>query len=376
MRLHQGQPSCLDVMSWSLRLGRFFGIDVFVHFTFVLVLGFLAVAYWMAERDVLKVVEGLLFFLAIFLCVLMHEYGHALMARRYGVKTKDITLLPIGGLARLERLPREPVQELWIALAGPAVNVVIAGVLALALTLARAWQPLEHLSPVAGGFAERLLILNVFLVLFNMLPAFPMDGGRVVRSLLAMRLGFARATRIAATLGQAMAFLFALVGLLAPQPMLLLIALFVWIGAAQEAGAAQFQSSLSGVTVERAMMTDFQVLEPDDSLGRAVQLILAGAQQDFPVVAEGVVAGVLTRRALLEGLAKGGPITPVSRVMLTQIEVARPEEMVEDALARGRTQELTLLPVMREGRLVGLLTVENLSEYVAIQAALHERRAR
>ena len=361
-------------MSWSLRLGRFFGIDVFVHVTFLLVLGFLAVAYWMAERDLLRVVEGLVFFLAIFLCVLLHEYGHALMARRYGVKTRDITLLPIGGLARLERFPQEPIQELWIALAGPAVNVVIAGLLALGLTLGQAWQPLDGLSPVAGGFAERLLVLNVFLVLFNMLPAFPMDGGRVVRSLLAMRLGFARATRIAATLGQGMAFLFALVGLLAPMPMLLLIALFVWIGAAQEAGAAEFKSSLRGVTVERAMMTDFHALEPDDSLGRAVQLILAGSQQDFPVVAGGQVIGVLTRRALLEGLAKGGPITPVGQAMKTQVELAHPDEMVEDALARGRAQELPLLPVMRDQQLVGLLTVENLSEYVAIQAALQGRR--
>jgi len=363
-------------MSWSIRIGRFFGIDVFLHFTFLLVLGFLTVAYWMAERDALKVAEGVLFFLAIFLCVLLHEYGHALMARRYGVRTRDITLLPIGGLARLERIPQEPVQELWIALAGPAVNVVIAGLLALGLTIGNAWQPFGHLTPVAGGFAERLLVLNLFLVLFNMLPAFPMDGGRVVRSLLAMRLGFARATRIAATLGQGMAFLFALIGLLAPQPMLLLIALFVWIGAAQEAGAAQFKSSLGGVTVERAMMTDFQVLEPDDSLGRAVQLILAGAQQDFPVVAEGKVIGVLTRRSLLEGLTRGGPTTRVNQAMSGQVEVARPDELVEDALARGRVQELHLLPVMREQQLVGLLTVENISEYVAIQAALRERASR
>ncbi len=361
-------------MTWSLRLGRLFGIAVYIHFTFILVLGFLAVAYWLEGRDIRGVAEGVLFFLAIFACVLMHEFGHALMARRYGVKTKDITLLPIGGLARLERLPNEPVQELWIALAGPAVNVVIAGLLALMLTAAKSWQPLEHLSPTAGGFAERLLVLNVFLVVFNMLPAFPMDGGRVLRSLLAMRLGFARATRIAASLGQGMAFLFALIGLLAPQPMLLLIAFFVWIGAAQEAGAAEFKSSLRGVRVEHAMMTDFQVLQPEDSLGRAVQLILAGSQQDFPVVSQGGVVGVLTRRALLEGLAQGGPTTPVGKAMTTHVEAARPDELVEDALARGRVQELHLLPVVRDQNLVGLLTVENISEYVAIQTAMHEKR--
>jgi Zn-dependent protease len=362
-------------MSWSFRLGRWFGIDVFVHFTFVLVLGFLAVTHWMAEREIARVVEGVLFFLALFGCVLLHEFGHALMARRYGVQTRDIILLPIGGVARLERMPSEPRQEFWIALAGPAVNVVIAGMLALVLTLAQAWQPVAQLSPTAGGFAERLLVANVFLIAFNLLPAFPMDGGRVVRALLAMRIGFARATRIAATLGQGMAFLFALVGLLAPWPMLLLIALFVWIGAAQEAGAAQFKSSLTGVTVERAMMTQFATLAPHDSLARAVDLILAGSQQDFPVVADRVVQGVLTRRALLAALAQRSPATAVGEVMSREFETVKPGDSVEDAITRGRAQESVLLPVLQDGELVGLLTLENLSEYVLIQAALRERRA-
>lgn len=362
-------------MSWSFRIGRFFGIDVFVHFTFVLVLGFLAVAHWMAEREAARVVEGVLFFLALFLCVLLHEFGHALTARRYGVKTRDIVLLPIGGVARLERMPSEPRQEFWIALAGPAVNVVIAGILALVLTLLNAWQPLDQLSPTAGGFAERLLVANLFLIGFNLLPAFPMDGGRVVRALLAMRIGFARATRIAATLGQGMAFLFALVGVLAPWPMLLLIALFVWIGAAQEAGAAQFKSSLEGVTVERAMMTQFSTLAPGDTLARAVDLILAGSQQDFPVVEDHTIRGVLTRKALLAALARQSPSTVVGEIMSREFEVTNPDEPVEDAITRGRAQEMVLLPVVQGGNLVGLLTLENISEYVLIQAALRERRA-
>jgi Zn-dependent protease/predicted transcriptional regulator len=361
-------------MNWSFRIGRWFGIDVFVHFTFVLVLGFLAFAHWMAGRELARVVEGVLFFLALFGCVLLHEFGHALMARRYGVQTRDIILLPIGGVARLERIPAVPRQEFWIALAGPAVNLVIAGVLALFLTVAQAWQPVAQLSPTAGGFAERLLLANGFLIAFNLLPAFPMDGGRVLRALLAMRLGFARATRIAATLGQGMAFLFALVGVLAPWPMLLLIALFVWIGAAQEAGAAQFKSNLAGVTVERAMMTQFATLAPHDSLARAVDLILAGSQQDFPVVEAGAMQGVLTRKALLAALARQSPATPVGEVMAREFEAVDAADLVEDVVARGRSQESVLLPVLRHGELVGLLTLENLTEYVAIQAALRERR--
>ena len=362
-------------MSWSFRIGRFFGIDVFLHFTFLLVLGFLALAQWMSGGAVATVLEGVLFFLALFLCVLLHEFGHALVARRYGVKTRDITLLPIGGVARLERIPTEPLQEFWIALAGPAVNVVIAGVLAVGLSLAEAWQPVRSLSTVAGNFAERLLFVNVGLTVFNLLPAFPMDGGRVVRALLAMRLGFARATRIAATLGQGMAFLFALAGLFG-NPMLVLVALFVWIGAAQEAGAAEFKSSLGGVTVERAMMTEFHQLAPEDSLAHVVDLILAGSQQDFPVVENGTVLGILTRRGLLAALTKTGPTAPVRAAMTRNFESAAPDELVESAIVRGRATDVPLMPVIANARLVGLLTLENVSEYVLIQTALRERRDR
>lgn len=362
-------------MSWSFRIGRFFGIDVFLHFTFLLVLGFLALAQWMSGGAITTVIEGVLFFLALFLCVLLHEFGHALVARRYGVKTKDITLLPIGGVARLERIPTVPLQEFWIALAGPAVNVVIAGVLALGLSLAEAWQPVRSLSTTAGNFAERLLFVNVGLTVFNLLPAFPMDGGRVVRALLAMRLGFARATRIAATLGQGMAFLFALAGLFG-NPILVLVALFVWIGAAQEAGAVEFKSSLGGVTVERAMMTEFHQLAPEDSLAHVVDLILAGSQQDFPVVENGTVLGILTRRGLLAALTKTGPTAPVRSAMTRNFESAAPDELVESAIVRGRATEVPLMPVIANARLVGLLTLENVSEYVLIQTALRERRDR
>ncbi|MHB9008861.1 MAG: site-2 protease family protein [Limisphaerales bacterium] len=360
-------------MKWSFKLGRFLGIDVYVHFTFVLLLGFLGLAHWLASRDLGRAIEGVLFFLSLFLCVLLHEYGHALMARRYGIATVDITLLPIGGLARLERLPAEPIKEFWIAVAGPAVNVIIALALAIGLTLGQQWQPLGTLSATDGHFAGRLLFVNVFLVLFNLIPAFPMDGGRVLRSLLAMKLGLPRATAIAATLGQGIAFLFGFLGLFW-NPMLIVIAFFVWIGASQEAGAVQMRSALSGITVERAMITDFKALTPTDSLARAVDLVLSGSQPDFPVVEGRRVVGVLTRTDLLGALAKGSPTAPVSSAMQRSFLAVDPREPVEEALQRGRAAVLPLMPVVENGLLIGLLTMENVSEFLLIQAAIHERR--
>ncbi|MCU0787797.1 MAG: site-2 protease family protein, partial [Verrucomicrobia bacterium] len=195
------KPNAPKENTWSFRLGRLFGVDVYVHFTFILLLGFIGVAHGLAQRSWDAALNGVLFFAGIFLCVLLHEFGHVLAARRYGIKTRDVTLLPIGGVARLERMPDKPAQELAVALAGPAVNVVIAAGLALGLGLGGGWQPLAALSTTGGNLFERLLFANLFLVAFNLLPAFPMDGGRVLRSLLAMRMSAVRATHIAATVG-------------------------------------------------------------------------------------------------------------------------------------------------------------------------------
>lgn len=356
-------------LKWNLKLGRFLGIDVYLHFTFLLVLGFLAVAHWLTGRSVEAALGGVLFFLAIFLCVLLHEFGHALAARRFGVGTRDITLLPIGGVARLDRMPDTPVQEFWIAVAGPAVNVAIAVILAAWLTVTGSWTALSSIGTTAGPFAERLLAVNVFLVLFNLLPAFPMDGGRVLRSLLALRLEYVKATNIAARLGQGMAFVFAFLGLFG-NPMLLIIALFVWMGASSEMGAAQARSALSGVPVSHAMVTQFVSLHQTDTLGQAARHVLAGSQQDFPVIDEGRVVGLLERRHLLDGLTRLGPEAFVDEVMVREFPVLRPGEMIELALSREQLQEFPMLPVMANGRLVGLLTMDNLTELLLIKSAL------
>jgi Zn-dependent protease len=362
-------------MKWSWKLGEVAGIGVHIHATFLLLIAWVALLHWIEERSLALVLEGVGFILALFACVLLHELAHALTAKRYGIKTRDITLLPIGGMAQLERIPDDPKQEVWVTLAGAAVNVVIASALFAWLQLTGGLEPVNQLSVTGGSFLMRLMAVNVFLVLFNMLPAFPMDGGRVLRALLAMRMEYTKATQIAASLGQGLAFLFGFVGLLT-NPFLVFIGLFVWIGAAQEARMVQIRSALQGIPVARAMLTDIRTLTSRDSLSRAVDLILAGSQQDFPVVEDARVLGVLTRSDLLIALAQRGQETPVVEVMRREFQTVDSSEMLETAFARLQTCECHSLPVVHGGQLVGLITMDNVGEFVAIQAALGQRKAR
>jgi Zn-dependent protease len=358
-------------MRWTLRLGAYRGIDVYLHATFLLLLGFLAVSFWLASGSWPSVFAGIGFFLLLFLCVLLHEFGHALTAARYGIKTRDIVLYPIGGVARLERMPDEPRQELVVALAGPAVNVVIAAALVAWLYLAGSLAPLANMDWTRGPLLERLVVVNIFLVLFNLIPAFPMDGGRVLRALLAMRLEYTRATQIAAGIGQALALVFGLVGLFW-NPFLIFIAFFVWIGAAQEASMVQMKSALGGIPLRRVMLTDFETLVSDDQLIRAVQLTLAGSQKDFPVIAhDGRLVGVLRQEDMLRGLHEQGPGARVSDAMQTEFLTAELGEMVETVLQRLGECQCRTLPVLdvRE-QLVGLVTMENVGEFMRIEAAL------
>lgn len=360
-------------MKWSWKILEVAGIGVYVHATFGLIIGWVALTFWLQEGSATAMLAGVAFILALFACVVLHEFGHALTAKRYGIRTRDITLLPIGGVARLERMPDDPRQELWVALAGPAVNVGIAVVLFLFLQAIGEFQPLDELTVTRGSFVERLMLVNIFLVAFNMLPAFPMDGGRVLRALLATRMDYVRATQVAATLGQGMAFLFGFIGFFT-NPFLLFIALFVWIGAAQEASLAQMKVALGGIPVSRGMLTEFHTVSPQERLDRAIDLIINGFQQDFPVVEDDHVVGVLTRGDLLVALAQRGRDVPVSEVMQRDFQVVDAAEMLETAFQRLQSCNCRTLPVTRRGRLVGLITSENVGEFLMIQSALGTTR--
>jgi Zn-dependent protease/CBS domain-containing protein len=345
------------------------GIPVYLHSTFVLIIAWVFWVYLSQGQGVLGAIAGAGFVLVLFGCVVLHEFGHALTARRYGIRTRDITLLPIGGVARLERMPDDPRQELWVALAGPAVNVVIAGALFGWLIVAPGYHPFVGLSVTGGSFLERLMVVNLFLALFNMLPAFPMDGGRVLRATLAMNLEYVRATQIAATVGQGMALLFALMGLIW-NPFLLFIAFFVWIGAAQEASMVQMRTALSGIPTSRAMITDFRTLSPRDPLSHAVDLILSGSQKDFPVVEDKLVVGVLTEKELVSALSSGTLEQPVESVMQRDFETADYREMLEPVVERLKNCDCRTMPVLLESELVGLVTMDNIGELISIRSAV------
>jgi Zn-dependent protease/predicted transcriptional regulator len=360
-----------EAPKWSWTVAWIGGIRISVHVTFLALVAWFAVAVWMEVGNLARVTAGVAFLLLVFGCVLAHELGHALMAQRFGLQTREITLLPIGGVARLERFPDNPMESLWIALAGPAVNIAIAGALLLVLRAAGVWEPLSLVGLTRGPFLERLMLVNISLAVFNMLPAFPMDGGRALRALLATRLDERRATRIAARLGQGMAVLFAVIGWLA-NPLMILIALFVWTGAAQEATMADLRSALHGIPVSQAMFTTFRSLAPDAALSTAVDIVQHEGQHDFPVIRGGRLVGLLTRDGLMRGLKQAGAPSPIADVMECVFPVVGPDDRLDAALAQLDAGQSSAAVVVHDGRLIGLLTTEAVAEFLALQAALGE----
>jgi Zn-dependent protease/CBS domain-containing protein len=356
-------------MRWSWRIARVAGIDVRIHVTFALLLVWIAASEYLGSGSIANAAEGVLFVVAVFATIVLHELGHALTARRFGAHTREITLLPIGGIARLEHMPRRPMHELAMAAAGPAVNVAIGLGLLAALAILGGHSGAEVLVSGATGvvaFLARLMWVNFALCVFNLVPAFPMDGGRILRALLATRVRHVRATRIAARLGQAIAIAFGLLGLFG-NPVLVLIAVFVWFGAVAEMADAEMRAGLEGVTVETAMEKSFRTLGPAEPLERAVALLLEGPQHELPIVVGDHAIGLVGRRELFAALRQHRLDAPV-RVALRAFETAAPSTPVTDLLARLR--EGGTMVVAEEGRLVGLLTVENVSELVSVNDAI------
>jgi len=357
-------------MSWSFRLVRILGTDVKVHFTFVLLLGFLWFSYQRTEGPEAAVAMVALF-LAIFLCVLLHEFGHILMARRFGIRTPDVILLPIGGVARLERIPEEPRQELLIALAGPAVTAAIAAGLYGWLELSG--QPVVFNPTVVGpgGLAAELFQINVLLLGFNLIPAFPLDGGRVLRALLSTRMTHVKATRIAAMTGQGLAMIFGVAGLV-HNPIWVLIALFVFFGAGQEAAMVETRAAGRGIIVDQMMITRYRTLPIYATLRQAVDLLLEGEQREFPVVDNmGAVEGLLSRDHLIKGLTDRGPDSAVSEVMARNVPRLPLGLPFETAMARLRESGLPALPVVdTAGHLVGVLTMDNITDLILVRRAV------
>lgn len=365
-------------MKWSFKVATIAGTEVRIHVTFFILLVFVALEGMRGGHGLAGAFDAVLFISAMFFCVLLHEFGHVFAARGYGIHTPDITLLPIGGMARLERMPRKPSHELVVAICGPLVNVAIAAGIGLALGFNAGLDPAYRFDQ-PGHFWEKLMAWNILMVAFNLIPAFPMDGGRVLRAFMALFLDYGRATRWAATVGQAIALMavFSMMITGTFQPLLLLIAVFIFMAAGQEATMVGQQEATRNMRVADAMLTDFRALEPGASLRDGVDLLLAGTQQDFPVLDEdGHMLGMITRNRLIAALAEHGASYPARDVMEDCPEPVSPRLALSEALQQLQTTQCPALPVTDSvtGRLIGLLTAENIGETLMVRAALKQVR--
>ena len=353
-------------MTWSFPIGRVLGSELRIHATFFLLLAWVGAAAYASGGPEAALVN-VAFVCAIFVCVILHEFGHALAARRYGITTPDITLLPIGGLARLERMPEDPRQEVIVALAGPAVNVVIWAAL-VAFGADTALSALDNIEDPAAGFWGRLAAINLFLVVFNMIPAFPMDGGRVLRALLSIPFGRVQATRYAARAGQAMAFLFGFLGLFGGSPILLLIAIFVFVAAQGESSDVQMRDMAAALPARAAMITEYEALAPDDRIEAAATTLLRTTQHEFPVLEpNGRVAGMLTRQAIFAAVSEDRRMARVADEMeqdVPQIALTDPLTEALDALYMHNRPAVAVTD--RTGVMLGYITRENVGELIAL----------
>ncbi len=348
-------------MNSSLKLGKIAGIDLKVHATFFLLLIWAAFSTLFSGGTTTAMLAELGFLLALFLFVILHELGHALMARRFGYPTQDITLLPIGGVARMEELPEDPKQELLVAIAGPLVNMLLAGAFLIGLLLSGFFaQPLT-LDLITGNFWVRLMSVNLSLALFNLIPAFPMDGGRILRALLASRMGRVQATRTAATVGKVFAVIMGIAGLFL-NPWLVLTAVFIWWGAGAEAQSVTVKDKMQGLSVRDAMISQFYKVEANQTLESALQLSMQTGQVMLPVTSNGHFLGFVHRNDLMPAIQRLGRRGPAYAAIGAEPAGLDPEMSLVAALPRFSKSRV--LPVVENGQLIGLVTPEGIQQVI------------
>lgn len=338
--------------------------------TFFLLLIWIGFASWQ-QGGSSAAAQSIVFIISIFACVVAHEFGHALMAKRFGIRTFDITLLPIGGLARLEKMPEEPGREIAVALAGPAVNLVIAASLIVLLGAQIDTSVLNQIENPAIDFLARLASVNLFLALFNLVPAFPMDGGRVLRALLAMKYSRVVATRYAALAGQALAFGFGFLGLATGNPLLVFIAIFIYLAATAESNDVAFSEVARGMTARDGMITAFEALSPNSTLTDAANALIRTTQQEFPVLGEEQeLVGFLTRTALFRAMWQVDHSMTVDEFMDRGVPIVSDQMNLEKALEAMRRSNAPAVGVVNasDGRshLIGYITPENLAELMIV----------
>jgi Zn-dependent protease/CBS domain-containing protein len=357
-------------MGGSFTIGKFSGIEVRVHWTFLLLLAFFAFTGYQASGSLLGALTATAVIVALFICVLLHEFGHSLVAQRLGLEIHSITLLPIGGVSNLESLPEKPSDELKITLAGPLVNVVLAPIFfGVGLLLGAAPRiPADLFTGIGsvGQFFFYLGYINVVLAVFNLIPAFPLDGGRILRALLATRLGALRATEISSIVGQVIAAAFFLIGLLGGNILLALVAVFIFFGATGEAQMVRQREQTRGLRVSDVMGTKphTETVTPYHTFGQVLDSVIHGYQEDFPVVDEnGKLVGMITREEIMAAAHSPQRYSSVRELMKTNVPTISSEaDLFEEGLPILQHSGLRALPVTENGELVGMLTIEDVGE--------------
>ena len=355
-------------MRWSINVGRVLGIRFRVHVTFLLLL-FFVFASGLSQKGPEDAVRAVLFICAVFLCVVIHELAHSLISRSFGKGVESITLMPIGGLATVEEMPDKPGQEIAMSLVGPFINLAIAGILYVATGRQSGFTFVGLYPASAREFFEGLMSVNIMLAAFNLIPAFPMDGGRVLRGLLALKLDYVEATSIAVSVGQGLSMVMMLFGIFF-NLWLALIGFFLYVGAGSEKQAVVLKSALHQITAREVMATDFRSMQPHDRIAQSLEHVYHGCQDDFPVVGSAGVEGILTRNNILAAIHERGLDVPVSEVMDRDFASFSPGTRLDDVYRQMTIKRKTAGAVIEEGQLVGILCLENISRYMMIQAAL------
>ena len=360
-------------MKWSIPMGRVWGIPIRMHLTFILLLAWIGWLGWTVD-GLSSSLWALALIICLFACVVLHELGHSFVAMRFGARVRSVTLFPIGGVASMQSIPEKPYQELLVSIAGPLVNVVIALVLMAARggyhTLGE-----QNVFPMSiGELVDALMNANLILAVFNLIPAFPMDGGRVLRSVLALFLPFPRATSVAATLGQILAVGFVLVGLV-KNPFLVIIGIFIFFGAESEERTVRVKSMLRDVLVKDVMVTDFVNIGPEDTVARCLENVYHRKQEDFVVEFEGRLVGIVARKDWLEALHSGGPQSKVESIMRRHFITVIPKTPLSRLYQDLWHLKQGVFPVVEDGKLVGLLTTEDVSRFLMVQAIRQNSKA-
>lgn len=347
-------------MKWSFKIARFFGIDVYVHQTFFLLLLFFGISGYSQNGSMVQAANSVVFIAALFGCVVLHEYGHALTARRFGIRTTHITLLPIGGLAAMEKMPDKPSQELLVAIAGPAVNIVIAALIYLWLQVSPHNITEAQLTSGDMPLTVQLLVVNIFLAAFNLIPAFPMDGGRVLRAIFAMRMDYSKATSLASSVGKGFAILFAAYGIYSGNFMLTLIAGFLWFAGTAENRATQFKEEVKHLNIGHVMTQRFSIISSEDSIGTAERMLQQSEQQDFPIGTREHITHVLSHQELMQAIEAESSDLAIKQLPLSTVLTVDINCHIDELIEQLKKTPFKMVAVTDKGKLVGIIGMQQI----------------